>query len=1062
MINNKGGADILELRISVNNKMGLFDFLQSISNNQDNVATDQNTLQEYRHCTQCGAKILPAAKFCAHCGTPVPVLQTSSIKQEEQIQSNITSQVEIQTQTQPVQPPKTTQLQITQAIASKAQQSIKKSQPSIQNQSQNKERKAPDKPQVQNQPAATRAIDKNTRIVYAEKRTIEKDGKIVFKDLDKNTYYIDKETVENFDSALNKQKGWAWVEVTGNEASLIRKKSGQAARANLLVEATIFENTHKVGNEIYAPILTDTAEDYRLVSLGPTLYTTFQMKDVPECLKRDLFQKGDIYRFKISKIWRTENNGLRVDMSPISRGCIVNKKPKVDEKETQKKEDNTVKAESRIPEKSVKVEADTGKAPITYVSDYIYSDPNGKSKLIQAEKKEVSTVVAAYSKTNADINKTSNVQDIVSQKTDPAERKVSHSEAIDNQKTAEKTTVKQAEKGTVITNNTATNTTSTTNEDNRSGLIERMILVKYLGIAKDDINYKFIDVFGKYYHIYITRAKAYIDAEKVNTWHWLKQDDKKFSIISNKTDKESHSKAFGYEINLFRRNYKEGDIEVFQIGDIKEDHMQVFYSANCSGRVYEKDLPAGKKLSDYTSGDLYRFKISFATAPNRKDPTKEDIIVELTPIERFNKDEIKPRNIPTIPDNLIEECDMRSLSSLQSKIDDEVFWKNLENKVGGKVTEESLREYLNKQYQIQKGNNALDITVNANGIAIDIDLGIRNRHEAPQEAGINLKSGRKDGFYLSFIGAVDPGQLFEKKVYVEEWTSILNKLAEKALPEDWGKGNNILKGYLQHTFYKVWIDGEVVIEGDEAVFNTGLVDNSYDDIYCYLTKCNNPKNIYNRKWEIGFFACWGKGQDGKKLNRIFSRVPSLAKYIKDGQFQNLYLDISKFGTAEKLSVDYEHIIIDNLKRFPTELIQKELAGYKELMEMIDRGEPATKWRNYIIDNDDMVRTLKDVLESAVKLAIKNCKWNYKTAIPIYYARSNNISLLLPLKLIDKHNLNPRALPDVALVIERYPNGSYQGQTILTMDMAYKDARLICRPNSEWLAIPTEESDEDEE
>lgn len=1049
--------------------MGLFDFLQSISNNQGNVTTDQNTLQEYRHCTQCGAKILPAAKFCAHCGTPVPTLQVSGTQQEEITQSNIPPQIEIQSQTQPVQAPKAVQSQSVQNTVPKAQQSIKKLQPSVQNQTRNQTQgKTQDKPQGANRSEAVQVANKNTRIIYAEKRAIEKDGKIGFKDLDKNTYYIDKEMVESFDSALTKQKGWSWIEVTGNEASLIKKKSGQAARANLLAEATIFENTHKVGDEIYAPILTDTAEDYRLVSLGPTLYTNFQMKDVPECLKPDLFQKGDIYQFKISKIWRTENNGLRVDMLPISRGCIVNEKPKVEEKELEKKKDNTVKVELRIPEKSTKVETDTVKAPTTYVSDYIYSDPSGRTKLVQAEKKEVSPVVTANSKTDADINTTSNVQNVVSQKTDPlhvafkernsenTERKVSLSKVIDNQKAAEKATVKQAEK------NTATNTLNVTNEDNKSELIERMILVKYLGIAKDDINYKFMDVSGKYYHIYITRAKAYIDAEKVNTWHWLKQDDKKFSIISNKTDKESHSKAFGYEINLFKKNYKEGDIEVFQIGDIKEDHMQVFYSANCSGRVYEKNLPAGKKLSDYTSGDLYRFKISFTTAPNRKDPTKEDIIVELTPIERFNKDEIKPKNIPTIPDNLIEECDMRSLNSLQSKIDDEVFWKNLENKVGGKVTEESLREYLNKQYQRQKENNALDITVNANGIAIDIDLGIRNRHGAPQEAGINLKNGRKDGFYLSFIGAVNPGQLFEKKVYVEEWTSVLNKLAEKALPEDWGKRNNILKGYLQHTFYKVWIDGEVVIEGDDAVFNTGLVDNSYDDIYCYLTKCDNPKNIYNRRWGIGFFACWGKGQDGKKLNRIFSRVPSLAKYIKDGQFQNLYLDISKFGTAEKLSVDYEHIIIDNLKRFPTELIQKELAGYKELMEMIDRGEPATKWRNYIIDNDDMVRTLKDVLESAVKLAIKNCKWNYKTAIPIYYARSNNISLLLPLKLIDKHNLNPRALPDVALVIERYPNGSYQGQTILTMDMAYKDARLICRPNSEWLAIPTEESDEDEE
>uniref|UniRef100_UPI00386DD29D DUF3825 domain-containing protein n=1 Tax=Ruminococcus sp. TaxID=41978 RepID=UPI00386DD29D len=73
------------------------------------------------------------------------------------------------------------------------------------------------------------------------------------------------------------------------------------------------------------------------------------------------------------------------------------------------------------------------------------------------------------------------------------------------------------------------------------------------------------------------------------------------------------------------------------------------------------------------------------------------------------------------------------------------------------------------------------------------------------------------------------------------------------------------------------------------------------------------------------------------------------------------------------------------------------------------------------------------------------KWNYKTAIPIYYPRVNNISLLLPLCLTNNDNK-----ADVALVIQKLDTGNYQGQTILTLDMAYQDARQICRPNSEWL------------
>lgn len=1056
--------------------MGLFDIFNRNNMNIENdtprqkpiedITPQQELVQKFRYCTHCGAKIFPTAKFCAECGTPVSTLETSVETKETPVQNDASIQSKAQSQTQSIPTPKKEQVQSAQNSIPRVQQAVRNPHAPSQNQSQN-QKNTVSQSQTSTSPETPRVISKNTRIVYAEKKNIKRDGKIGFKDLNKNTYYVDEKMVDAFETTITKQKGWVWIEATGDEAILLKKKTKIQAKISLEKETLIFEKNYKVGDEFFGPILTDNNEDYRLVSLGTTFYTNFQMKDVPDHLKQDMFQKGDIYRFKITDIGHTENNGLRVGIIPVGRGCIVNEKPKAEIKSSDVK---TMPAEL---ENAAQAEV-SAKTPASYVSDYIYSNPNGRSELIQAEKKETLTAMDAKSEVKVNpvtvkeekkeiVKPKTSVQAVVSE-----EKKQEKVEIAAPQKLVQKPVDKKTEENVeAIKNNATTNSQEDlSNKENKSSQIERMILVKYLGITGDkaDVkaNFKFISMNGRYYYIYVSRAKEYVNAEKTGEYYWLKQDGKKFHIITNKTDKESHSKAFGYEINLFTKNYKEGDIEVFQIGDIKEDHMQVFYSANCSGRVYENDLPDGKTLADYNSGDLYRFKISFKTTPNRKDPTKEDTIVNLTPVERFDADAIKPKRSITIPDNLIEECDMRSLTALRKEIDDDILWENLEAKIGEKVTEKSFREYLNTQFQKQKENNTLDVKYKANGIAIDIDLDIKNGHGVPQKVGVNSNSGKEAGFYLSLLGAVDPGQWFDKKVYTEEWIGVLNKLAEMALPEDWGNRNSILKSYLKHTFYKVWIDGELVEEGDDAVFNTGLVDNSYDDIYCYLTKCNNPKNIYNRKWEIGFFACWGKGQDGKKLNRIFSRTPSLAKYIKDGQFQNLYLDVSKFGTAEKLSVDYEHIIMDNIKRLPTELIQKELASQKELMEMIDRGEPATKWRDYIINNDDMVRTLKDVLESAVKLAIKNCKWNYKTAIPIYYARSNNISLLLPLKLIDKHNLNPRSLPDVALVIERYPNGSYQGQTILTMDMAYKDARLICRPNSEWLAIPSEESDENED
>ena len=57
-----------------------------------------------------------------------------------------------------------------------------------------------------------------------------------------------------------------------------------------------------------------------------------------------------------------------------------------------------------------------------------------------------------------------------------------------------------------------------------------------------------------------------------------------------------------------------------------------------------------------------------------------------------------------------------------------------------------------------------------------------------------------------------------------------------------------------------------------------------------------------------------------------------------------------------------------------------------------------------------------------------------------------MSMLLPISFSRAKN----GAPCMALVAERQKNGIYLGRTVLTMRMAYNDARLLCRPTSEWL------------
>jgi hypothetical protein len=71
-----------------------------------------------------------------------------------------------------------------------------------------------------------------------------------------------------------------------------------------------------------------------------------------------------------------------------------------------------------------------------------------------------------------------------------------------------------------------------------------------------------------------------------------------------------------------------------------------------------------------------------------------------------------------------------------------------------------------------------------------------------------------------------------------------------------------------------------------------------------------------------------------------------------------------------------------------------------------------------------------------------------------------MSLLLPLAIVNDE------VVDVALVVTRNPSGSYQGRTVLPLAWAYKNARLVCKPDSDWLVpdrirseeAPSEESE----
>lgn len=81
------------------------------------------------------------------------------------------------------------------------------------------------------------------------------------------------------------------------------------------------------------------------------------------------------------------------------------------------------------------------------------------------------------------------------------------------------------------------------------------------------------------------------------------------------------------------------------------------------------------------------------------------------------------------------------------------------------------------------------------------------------------------------------------------------------------------------------------------------------------------------------------------------------------------------------------------------------------------------------------------LGSAIEYAKVRIKENYKAAVPQYF--NGNIQFLIPISLGDP------SVVDLSLAVGK-DGGIYTGHTCLTLDMAYNNARLIAKPESDWL------------
>ena len=234
-----------------------------------------------------------------------------------------------------------------------------------------------------------------------------------------------------------------------------------------------------------------------------------------------------------------------------------------------------------------------------------------------------------------------------------------------------------------------------------------------------------------------------------------------------------------------------------------------------------------------------------------------------------------------------------------------------------------------------------------------------------------------------------------------DYNQRIEELASMALPEQWsftGKNDNgILKNYMAYTFDRLKTEGKIYISDDICVFNTGLFTPYYESI-CVCAETKSTKD--DRYWKFrGFMTDYDIGLLGIK------DVPERADYFYDPS-------LLVFNCNLPIIIQYRHILDDSENR-------KRLPGF-------------------VVDSDMPINILKGTIDTAIKRVIAN----YKLAVPQYF--NGKIQLLIPLYFSSYDR------PDIALVVTRYDEGFYLGHTCISLEMAYNNARLIARPDSNWL------------
>lgn len=248
----------------------------------------------------------------------------------------------------------------------------------------------------------------------------------------------------------------------------------------------------------------------------------------------------------------------------------------------------------------------------------------------------------------------------------------------------------------------------------------------------------------------------------------------------------------------------------------------------------------------------------------------------------------------------------------------------------------------------------------------------------------------------------------------EEFNNKLKFLAENIVEkENWDLEEKndirILRRHILLTFARCKEQSKILYSNDNeyCATNTSLLSeyggkdvmmvfkkNAYRDCF--------DKNPYQKEWYLWAFKT---SADRDYMDIFKGKVPEMATYTDN-------VEDFFFNPNINIEVDIEHIVEDNWER-----INKNIALPKEVVQYMIPG---------VID-----------------VAIKKAKRNYRLVIPEYH--HDKIGYIMPIIF----PIGDDKYTTMALIIEKLEN-IYRANTIFDVKSAYSKARILMKPETNWL------------